>query len=154
MKNATQLIEVLLVEDNPNDADLFIRVLRKNGIAETIHVCEDGDEALRFLYFRDKYASFRNRTNLKLIFLDIKLPKVSGLEVLSKIKIDDNLKTIPVVIVSSSREESDLRNAAKIGANSYIVKPVSYDDFASTMSQVCNYWLKLNELSNELNAQQ
>jgi two-component system response regulator len=91
---------------------------------------------------------------LKLIFLDIKLPKVSGLEVLSKIKIDDNLKTIPVVIVSSSREESDLRNAAKIGANSYIVKPVSYDDFASTMSQVCNYWLKLNELSNELNAQQ
>lgn len=153
MDNTTQLIEILLVEDNPNDADLFIRVLRKNGITETIHLCEDGDEALRFLYFKDEYASYRNRTRLKLIFLDIKLPKVSGLEVLSKIKIDENLKTIPVVIISSSREEADLQNAAKIGANSYIVKPVSYDDFASTMSQVCNYWLRLNELPFDLNSQ-
>jgi CheY-like chemotaxis protein len=128
--------------------------LRKNGVQEAIHVCEDGDDALRFLYFADRYSSYRSHTRLKLIFLDIKLPKVSGLEVLSEIKTDKFLKIIPVVIISSSREESDLQHAAILGANSYIVKPVSYDDFVSSMSQVCNYWLKLNELPRDINTEQ
>lgn len=154
MENENHFIEILLVEDNPHDADLFIRVLRKNGISEVIHVCEDGDDALKFLGFTDQYVNYRNRTHLKVVFLDLKLPKVNGHEVLMSIKNDEALKHLPVVIISSSREESDIVLAAKHGANSYIVKPVAYDEFASTMSLVCQYWLTLNELPFFVNPKQ
>jgi len=123
-------VEILIVEDNPQDAELTIRALRKQNLANQIFVVEDGEEALDFIFSRGQYE---DRTGLKLpkvVFLDLKLPKVSGLEVLKEIKEDQQMKKLPVVVVSSSREDPDIKTAYELGANGYVVKPVELTPFS------------------------
>jgi two-component system response regulator len=138
-------IEILLVEDNPQDAELTVRALRKNNLANKIHVAEDGEEALNFIFCRDQYSERNISFPPKVIFLDLKLPKVSGLEVLQAIKSNPLTQSIPVVMVTSSREDPDIKKAYELGVNSYVVKPVNFDDFLSAMSQTGLYWLLVNE---------
>ncbi|MFY9154286.1 MAG: response regulator [Prolixibacteraceae bacterium] len=145
MKNY-QEIEILIVEDNPNDAELTIWSLRKNNLANSVHLAEDGAEALDFIFCRGKYADNVFLRPMKVIFLDLKLPKVSGHEVLAEIKSNPQTKSIPVVIVSSSREDPDIKKAYELGANSYVVKPVNFDDFIQAMSHTGLYWLTVNEV--------
>ncbi len=138
-------VEILIVEDNPQDAELTLRAIRKNNLANKFYVVEDGEEALDFIFCRGKYAS-RNFSNPpKVIFLDLKLPKISGLEVLQEIKSDQRTKSLPVVMVTSSREDPDIRKAYELGVNSYVVKPVNFEDFLNAMSQTGLYWLLVNQ---------
>ncbi len=138
-------VEILIVEDNPQDAELTLRAIRKNNLANKFYVAEDGEEALDFIFCKGKYAS-RNFSNPpKVIFLDLKLPKVSGLEVLQEIKSDSRTKSLPVVMVTSSREDPDIRKAYELGVNSYVVKPVNFEDFLNAMSQTGLYWLLVNQ---------
>ncbi len=141
-----EAVEILLVEDNPQDAELTIRALRKQNLANRIHHVEDGAEALDYIFCRNKYAS-RNKSNPpKVVFLDLKLPKVNGLEVLQQIKDNPETKSLPVVMITSSKEDPDIRKAYELGVNSYVVKPVNFDDFLNAMSQTGLYWLLVNEL--------
>lgn len=141
-----EAVEILLVEDNPQDAELTIRALRKQNLANRIHHVEDGAEALDYIFCRNKYAS-RNKSNSpKVVFLDLKLPKVNGLEVLQQIKDNPETKSLPVVMITSSKEDPDIRKAYELGVNSYVVKPVNFDDFLNAMSQTGLYWLLVNEL--------
>lgn len=135
--------EILLVEDNPNDIELMLRVLKKNGLADSVHISTDGEQALDFL--TGPGAQRAKRTSLKVIFLDLKLPKVDGLEVLRSIKSDAETKLIPVVVLTSSQEEKDIAESYRLGANSYIVKPVSFEKFAEAVSEMGLYWLQLNK---------
>jgi two-component system, response regulator len=137
--------DILLVEDDPRDAELTMRAIKKRHVANRIHVVEDGAEALDFLFCRGAYASRDTSRPLKVILLDLKLPKVSGLEVLKAIKTDDRTRFIPVVIVTSSRESPDVQAAYALGANSYVVKPVDFDDFFNAVSSLGLYWLLVNE---------
>lgn len=137
-------VEILVVEDNPHDAELTVRALKKNHLANNIFIVEDGEEALDFFFCRGKYT-VRNISNpLKVVLLDLKLPKISGLEVLRQIKADDRTSHIPVVMITSSAEEPDIREAYKLGVNSYVVKPVAFDQFVSAMGQLGMYWLLVN----------
>jgi two-component system, response regulator len=139
-------IEILLVEDNPNDVKLTIRALQKNNLSNKIQVVIDGEEALDFIFARNKYSD-RSITEVpRLILLDLKLPKVDGLEVLKELKNDERTKMIPVVILTTSREESDIVKSYQLGANSYIVKPVDFEKFISAIADIGLYWLLLNEL--------
>jgi CheY-like chemotaxis protein len=145
-------ISVLLVEDNPDDADLALRALKKvkasNG-AQPISIQHviDGAQALDFLFCTGDYAG-RNRQNRpKVILLDLKLPKVDGLEVLDRIKKEEDIRTIPVVMLTSSREERDLVESYQLGVNSYIVKPVDFEQFIEAVKQLGSYWLGLNQQS-------
>jgi len=138
-------VEILLVEDNPNDVELTLRALKKNNLANSIHVVTDGAEALEYLFATGKYSSRDIRLTPKLVILDLKLPKVGGLEILKKIKADDRTKTVPVVILTSSKEESDVIASYKLGANSFIVKPVDFEKFVLTVKELGMYWLLLNE---------
>ncbi len=138
-------IEILIVEDNPRDAELTLRALKKNNLANNVLVASDGAEALDFFFCRGKYLA-RSFTNPpKVVLLDLKLPKVSGLEVLKIIKKDKRTARIPVVIVTSSRQEPDMKEAYDLGVNSYVVKPVDFDQFINAMSSVGLYWLLVNE---------
>jgi len=139
------VIDVLLVEDNPMDAELMIRALRKNNVSNPIHHAEDGAEALDFLFCRGAYGDRRFERPPKVVLLDLKLPKIGGLEVLRQVKQDDRTKHIPVVVVTSSREDPDIKTAYILGANSYIVKPVDFDAFVETMKNLGYYWLSVNE---------
>lgn len=130
-------VDILLVEDNPNDAELTLRALKQRNLASQLHLCRDGAEALEF--FAANVGPLP-----KVVLLDLKLPKVNGLEVLRMIKADDRTKTIPVVVLTSSREEPDIEKAYALGANSYIVKPVDFDAFARAVSDLGLYWLLLN----------
>jgi two-component system response regulator len=144
MDNAT-VVDILLVEDNPRDAELIIRAIRKQNIANPLSVMEDGAEALDFIFCRGTYA-FRDITMPpKVILLDLKLPKVTGLEVLKAIKSEERTRAIPVVIVTSSQEDPDIKTAYALGANSYVVKPVSSDAFIDAMSKMGLYWLLVNK---------
>jgi two-component system, response regulator len=138
-------IEILLVEDNPEDAELTIDALREQNLSNTIQVVEDGELALDFLYASGKYSNRETENKPKLVLLDLKLPKVSGLEVLQKIKSDEKLKTIPVVVLTSSEEESDIIKSYELGVNSYIVKPVNFDQFTKSVKELGLYWLVLNK---------
>jgi two-component system response regulator len=138
-------VEILIVEDNPQDAELTLRALRKQNLANQIYVVEDGAEALDFIFCKGKYADRDFSKPPKVIFLDLKLPKVSGLEVLQEIKTNPLTKSLPVVVVSSSREDPDIKKAYELGVNSYVVKPVNFDDFLSAMSHTGLYWLLVNE---------
>ncbi len=140
------IVEILLVEDNPNDAELTIRALKKNKIANNIVHVKDGEEALHFLFGIDEYSGKEINGTPKLILLDLKLPKVSGIEVLQRIKNDEKTKTIPVVVLTSSKEEKDIINSYNLGVNSYIVKPVDFDKFMEAVKEVGLYWLVLNQL--------
>ena len=139
------IIEILLVEDNPDDAELAISSLKKNNLANKVHLVEDGEEALAFLFAKGEYSERNIEEKPKQILLDLKLPKIDGMEVLQMIKSDEKMKTIPVVILTSSREESDIIRSYKIGVNSYIVKPVDFEKFTKSVSDLGLYWLVLNQ---------
>jgi two-component system response regulator len=132
-------VDILLVEDNPDDAGLTIRALKKHHLANNLVHLQDGEEALNFLFTPDR----KNRP--KLILLDLKMPKVDGIEVLRKIKADEALKVIPVVMLTSSKEERDIVESYKLGVNAYIVKPVEFDQFVKTVSDLGFFWMILNE---------
>lgn len=138
-------VEILLVEDNPTDVELTLRALKKNNLANSIHVVTDGAEALEYLFATGKYCDRDICLTPKLVILDLKLPKVGGLEILKKLKTDERTKTVPVVILTSSKEESDVIASYKLGANSFIVKPVDFEKFVLTVKELGMYWLLLNE---------
>ncbi|HVW04908.1 MAG TPA: response regulator [Vicinamibacterales bacterium] len=129
-------VEILLVDDDPDDVTLAMRALARQNLANRVHVVGDGAEALAYL---------RDSARPRLVLLDLKLPKVTGLEVLEQIRNDQRLKTLPVVILTSSREEPDVARAYALGANSYIVKPVDFDQFLRAVSEVGMYWLLINQ---------
>jgi two-component system response regulator len=141
--NDTDIVEVLLVEDNPRDAELTIRALKRHNLANRLFHVENGAEALDFLFRRGSYED-RSDSSPKVVLLDLKLPKVNGLEVLRTMKSDPNLGTIPVVVVTSSAEDPDIRAAYDLGANGYVIKPVQFDAFLEAMSKVGVYWLMVN----------
>lgn len=137
-------VEILLVEDNPNDIELTLRALRKHNLANHIHTVEDGEEALEFIFCTDRYTGRDISIPPKAILLDLKLPKVNGLEVLKKIKTDERTKTIPIIVLTSSAEASDLKEAYLLGVNSYLVKPVDFEDFIQVIGKAGLYWLIIN----------
>ena len=139
-------VEILLVEDNPYDAELTIRALRTKGLANKLLTFADGVEALDFLFGAGVYAGRNLEARPKVIFLDLKLPRINGLEVLEKIRADERTKTIPVVILTSSQEESDIVRGYNLGVNSYMVKPVDFDKFFQTVEELGLYWLLLNKV--------
>jgi CheY-like chemotaxis protein len=139
-------VEILLVEDNPQDAELAIRALQKNHLANHVHHVKDGAAALDFLFARGAYADRAAHVPLKVVLLDLKLPKVDGLEVLRAIKSDERGRAVPVVVLTSSKEDRDLAEAYRLGANSYIVKPVEFDSFRDAVVQLGLYWLVVNKL--------
>ncbi len=141
---SSSVLDILLVEDNPNDVELTLRAFRQKNLTNNITVVNDGIEALDFLFRRGKYQGSSEITP-RLILLDLKLPKVDGIEVLSSIKSHDQLRKIPVVILTSSREEPDIKTCYQLGANSYIVKPVDFDKFIDAVCELGLYWLLLNE---------
>lgn len=140
-----EAIEILFVEDNIDDATLTLRALKKCGLTNTIFHVKDGAEALAFIYCKGAYASWNTTEHLKLILLDLKMPKVSGIEVLKKIKSDPKYKTIPIVILTSSKEDPDIKQCYEFGANSYIVKPVESDNFFQTIKDLSFYWMISNQ---------
>jgi two-component system response regulator len=138
-------VEILLVEDNPNDEELTLRALRKHNLANRVHVVRDGAEALEFIFATGAYTDRKVENGPKVILLDLKLPKVDGLEVLRRVKSDERTKATPVVVLTSSREERDVVESYKLGVNSYMVKPVDFDQFIQAVSQLGLYWLLLNQ---------
>lgn len=138
-------VEILLVEDNPNDVELTLHALRENNITNHIEVVRDGAEALDFIFNTGAYANRPQDQHPKVILLDLKLPKVSGLEVLERVKSDPHTKTIPVVALTSSREEPDITRCYQLGVNSYIVKPVDFEQFTEAVRNLGLYWLLLNQ---------
>ena len=142
-----QEIDLLLVEDNASDAEMTIRVLRKNNLANRLLHIKDGAEALDFLFAEGAYAGRHIEHTPKLILLDLKMPKINGKEVLQKIKSDARTKKIPVVILTSSREDADIKECYSLGVNGYVVKPVEFDEFHKAISDLGLYWLVVNETS-------
>ncbi len=140
-----QAVEVLLVEDNPGDEELTLLALKKYKITNKIFVVRDGAEALDYIFADGKYSGRDINQRPKVILLDLKLPKVGGLEVLRRIKADPETNCIPVVVLTSSNEESDIVESYKLGVNSYIVKPVDFKQFAESVREIGMYWLLLNE---------
>lgn len=144
MKDLNQ-VDILLVEDNPNDVELTLRALKKNNLANRVFVVKDGAKALDFLFHRNEYSELLSWEHPRVVFLDLKLPKVSGLEVLEKLKADPYTSDIPVVVLTSSAEEPDIRKSYELGANSYIVKPVDFNKFFESVAALGFYWLLLNQ---------
>lgn len=140
-----QSIEILLVEDNPNDVELTLHAFQKHKLTNRVQVVEDGAEALDFIFCQGSYASRRISDCPRVVLLDLKLPKVNGLEVLRKMKGDPRTRSIPVVVLTSSSEERDVVDSYQLGVNSYIRKPIDFDQFMSAMSTLGLYWLLLNE---------
>ncbi len=138
-------VEILLVEDNPEDVELTLHALRQEKLANRVEVVRDGEEALDFLFCRGSYASRSFEEPPHVVLLDLKLPKVDGMEVLREVKVDPRTKAIPVVILTASREERDLVNGYHLGANGYIQKPVGFEEFRSIVKQLGLYWLVVNE---------
>jgi len=138
-------VDVLLVEDNQQDAELTIRSLKKHKLANSVSVVEDGAEALDFVFCRGKFDQRDINQPPKVIFLDLKLPRVGGLEVLRAIKQDARTRSVPVVVVTSSREDPDVKAAYELGANSYVVKPVDFESFTEAIGNLGLYWLLINQ---------
>jgi two-component system response regulator len=141
---AEPYVEILLVEDNPSDVKLALHAFRVNNLANEVHVVRDGAEALEFMFCTDRYAgrNFANGPNV--ILLDLKLPLVDGIEVLRQLKADERTRMVPVVVLTSSSEERDLVESYRLGVNSYIVKPVDFEQFSESVRQLGFYWLLLN----------
>ena len=137
--------EILLVEDNPDDVELAVHALRRENLANHIEIARDGEEALDFLFCRGRYNNRSFQAPPRLVLLDLKLPKVDGLEVLKQVKSDPRTKAIPVVIVTSSREEMDLVNGYQLGTNAYIQKPVDFAQFKETVKRLGLFWLVVNQ---------
>ncbi len=144
MREQPHEVEILLVEDNPSDAELTIRALKKHNLANRLYHVKDGAEALEYLECTGGYSTGRNHIP-KLILLDLKLPKVDGIEVLRRIRADQRLRYIPVVVLTSSREEQDVVRSYQFGASSYVVKPVEFDQFTTAVAELGLYWLLLNQ---------
>ena len=145
MTDAQNGVEILLVEDNPRDVEMTIRALKKRNLANHIQVVKDGAEALDFLFATGSYTDRDANHIPKVVLLDLKLPKVSGLEVLKRIKSEESTKTIPVVVLTSSQEERDMIESYRLGVNSYIVKPVDFDNFSEAIGELGFYWLLVNK---------
>jgi len=137
-------VEILLIEDNPHEAQLIIRNLKKHNLANKLLHLDDGAEAIDFIFAQEKYVTRRVEDHPKLILLDLKLPKVDGLEILKLIKSDERTNTIPVIVLTSSREEQDIVSSYRLGVNSYIVKPVNFDSFSKAVAELGLYWMLLN----------
>jgi two-component system response regulator len=144
--NHLDAVDILLVEDNPHDAELTVRALKKRNLANHLFTVEDGAEALDFIFSQGQYAQRQAADHPKVVLLDLKLPKLNGLEVLRTLKADARTRPIPVVIVTSSHEDPDIQAAYNLGANSYVVKPVEFDAFTEAMSHIGFYWLLVNQV--------
>jgi two-component system response regulator len=144
MDETVKIVEILLVEDNPTDAELCIRALKKANLANNLVWVKDGVEALDFLFASGDFSARLVVNGPKVILLDLRLPKVDGMEVLRRVKQDERTRTIPVVVLTSSKEDRDVAESYKLGVNSYISKPVEFDEFAKTVSELGLYWLLVN----------
>ena len=142
---ANKTVEILLVEDNPNDIELTLYALKKYHVAERVDVVRDGVEALEYLFCKGAYAHRRAEDMPQLILLDLKLPKLDGLDVLRQIKANARTQTIPVIALTSSREDNDVRESYRLGVNSYIVKPIDFDRFTEAVRRLGTYWLRHNQ---------
>lgn len=143
--DGSNIVDILLVEDNPRDVELMIRAIKKQNIVNPIFNVEDGAAALDFIFCRGAFTNRDISIQPKVVLLDLKLPRVNGLEVLKEIKADERTRIIPVVVVTSSQEDPDIKTAYALGANSYVVKPVSSDAFVDAMSKLGLYWLLVNK---------
>jgi two-component system response regulator len=142
------VVDIILIEDNPYEAELTIRGLQKNHLANRVQHFDDGVEALDFIFSRGQYHDRDKAINPKLILLDLKLPKVDGLDILRALKNDDATRTIPVVVLTSSKEERDIVDSYSLGVNSYIVKPVNFESFTKAVAELGLYWMVLNQPMN------
>lgn len=144
MDDLMKQVEILLVEDNPTDAELAMRALKKSNLANKLVWVKDGAEALDFIFCTGSYQAREMTAGPKVVLLDLRLPKVDGMEVLRRIKNDERTKTIPVVVLTSSKEDRDVAESYRLGVNSYISKPVEFDEFAKVVSDLGLYWLLVN----------
>jgi two-component system response regulator len=140
-----EAVEILLVEDNPNDVELALHALKKNKVSNRIQVVRDGEEALDFIFGKDTSSGGPSEQRPKMVLLDLKLPKVDGLEVLRRLKGDPTTRSIPVIILTSSREEQDIVKSYDLGVNSYIVKPVDFQQFNEAIRRLGLYWMVVNQ---------
>lgn len=138
-------IEILLIEDNMNDAELTIRALKKKNLANKLVHLEDGQEALDFIFAEGNYPDRRIEDTPKIILLDLKLPKINGIQVLKRIKSDERTKRIPVIVLTSSKEDPDIKECYRLGVNSYVVKPVEFEKFLNEVSELGLYWMIINQ---------
>jgi two-component system response regulator len=143
-----QEIEILLIEDNVSDAEMTIRVLKKNNLANNLLHLKDGAEALDFIFAEGEYSGRQMETLPKVILLDLKMPKVSGIEVLRRIKTDKRTKKIPVVVLTSSKEDPDIQTCYALGVNSYVVKPVDFNEFQKAISDLGLFWMIINQTTS------
>lgn len=142
-------VEILLVEDTAADAELTIRALKKSCLVNNLVWVKDGAEALDFLFATGAYAERDTAQQPKVVLLDLRLPRISGVEVLRRLKNDERTRTIPVVVLTSSKEDVDVEECYRLGVNSYITKPVSFDEFVKVVGELGLYWLLLNKIPNE-----
>lgn len=141
-------VEILLIEDNPSDAKLTIRALQKNRLCNSIVHLSDGAEALDFIFARGHYEGRNVENRPKMVLLDLKMPKVSGLEVLKQIKGDERTRMIPVIVMTSSKDDKDISSCYQMGVNSYVVKPVGFDNFSRAVIDLGMYWMVVNQEPN------
>jgi two-component system response regulator len=141
----TNAVEILIVEDTPEDLELTLRALRKAKLTNRIHVARDGAEAIEFIFCEGQYAGRKIEDAPKVILLDLKLPKIDGIEVLRRVKSDPRTKPIPVAVLTSSKEQKDVVESYRLGVNSYIVNPVNFERFAEAVQELGMYWLLLNQ---------
>jgi len=138
--------EILLIEDDPQHVELMLRAFKRSQVADRIHLARDGIEALDFILARGPYEGRAAARRLALVILDLKLPRISGLEVLARLRSLESLRAIPVVVLTSSHEERDMRESYRLGANSFVTKPLSFEPLAGALSQIATYWLSVNQL--------
>ena len=146
--NKTHEVEILLVEDNQDDLDMTLRALRKANLTNHIQAVRDGAEALDFIFCQGAFVGRKFESPPKVILLDLKLPKINGMDVLKRIKSDPRTKMIPVVVLTSSKEQKDVIESYNLGVNSYMVKPVNFEGFAATVKDLGMYWVLLNQPPN------